>query len=194
MEWMLDNLGTVAAVLAAVFVMIGSIFGAGRWVERINTEHTTLQGNIDRNLQAFRDFAREIRDDVRDIQKDIKGILLHLRPETTASGSPIRLTDLGRSISETLGAPAWAASHAETLVERVIEAPPYDIQELAFQHVEMEFPDDGAEDKAMEALIKQCAYENGLKRKQVLDVLAIELRDCLLRLRQLDSPEESHRG
>ena len=192
MGWVLDNLGTVAAIVVAVAVMIGSIFGAGKWVERINTKHTTLQNSIDLNLQAFKDFAREIRDDIRDIQKDIKGILLHLRPDTIASGSPIRLTDLGRSISEVLGASAWAANHAEALADRVADLPAYDIQALAFDHVEGEFPDDGAEDKKMDALIKQCAYDRGLRRKQVLDVLSIELRDRLLRMRGLEPPEESH--
>ena len=72
-----------------------------------------------------------------------------------------------------------------TLVDQVVDAPAYDIQELAFKYVE-DFTPDGA----MESRIKQCAYENGLKRKQVLDVLAIELRDRLLRLRQMDPPGE----
>ena len=185
MEWISDNLGTVAAVVAAVAVMVGSIFGAGRWVERINTKHTTLQGNIDRNLQAFKDFAREIRDDVREVREDIKGILLHLKPDTVISGSPLRLTDLGQSISRKLGASAWATERAEQLIGRVSDAAAYDIQAFAFEYVEKERPPDDA----MEATIKQCAYEHGLKHKQVLNVLAIELRDRLLRLRQLEPPE-----
>lgn len=162
---------------------IVALVGVGIWVGKVNSQSST-----------FSSFMEEIRTELSRIHSRIDDIFGKLGSSTTRTGSPIQLTDLGQSISETLGAPAWAASHAEMLVDRVIKAPAYDIQALAFQYVEKEFPDDGAEDTAMDALIKQSAYENGLKRKQVLDVLAIELRDCLLRLRQLDPPKESHRG
>ena len=52
----------------------------------------------------------------------------------------------------------------------------YDIQELCFDYVKNEWkvPDE------TESLIRECAYENGTDRKQVLDVIAVELRDRLL--------------
>ena len=53
---------------------------------------------------------------------------------------------------------------------------PYEIQELCFKHVQEEYgpPED------VEALVRQCVFDNGISRKEVLDVIAIELRDRLL--------------
>ena len=65
----------------------------------------------------------------------------------------------------------------------------YVVSNTGFTYVRREFPDDGVEDKAMDMLIKQSAYDNGLRRSQVIDVLAIELRDRLLRMRGLVPPE-----
>lgn len=153
--------------------VVSGLIAIGIWIGKINEHRSTVSA-----------FMAEIR-------KDIKDILGKLGPSTTKTASPIQLTDLGQSVSEALGASAWAANRAEKLADRVGDAPAYDIQVLAFEYVEKEFTDETT-DKAMDAKIKQCAYENGLKRSQVLDVLAIELRDRLLRLRQLEPPEEPH--
>ena len=174
-EWYTNPVVWIGAITA--LVIIGRVvFQIGQW-----------KGNVDTNRRDFKSFMDEIRTELSRIHSRIDDIFGKLGgPATLNTASPITLTDLGRSISETLGASAWAANRAETLIERVIEAPAYDIQVFTFEYVEGEFTPDAA----MEATIKQCAYENGLRRKQVLDVLAIELRDQLLRLRQLDPPEE----
>lgn len=150
--------------------VVSGLIAIGIWIGKINEHRSTVSA-----------FMAEIR-------KDIKDILGKLGPSTTKTASPIQLTDLGQSVSEALGASAWAANRAEKLADQVGDAPAYDIQVLAFEYVEKEFTDKTT-DKAMDAKIKQCAYENGLKRSQVLDV---ELRDRLLRLRQLEPPEEPH--
>ena len=147
--------------------VVSGLIGIGIRVGKINEHRSTVST-----------FMEEIR-------KDIKTILGRLGPATTQTASPIRLTDLGRSISDALGASAWAADRVADLAERIADMPAYDIQVLAFEYVEEFTPDEAMEDR-----IKQCAFENGLKRKQVLDVFAIELRDRLLRLRQLEPPEK----
>ena len=123
-----------------------------------------------------------------EIRKDIKDILGRLRPATVGTGSPTTLTDLGLSISQVLGASAWAERHAKILASQAAGVPAYRTEEIAFNYVGDKFkPDDAMEeadkstpDDAMEERIKQCAYENGINRRKVLDVLAIELRDALL--------------
>ena len=50
---------------------------------------------------------------------------------------------------------------------------PCEVQELCFEYTTEEYqPAANLEDR-----IRMCAYENGVKRHQVLRVLAIELRD-----------------
>ena len=114
-----------------------------------------------------------------EIRKDIKDILGRLRPATVGTGSPTTLTDLGLSISQVLGASAWAERHAKILASQAAGVPAYRTEEIAFNYVGDKFKPDDAMDDAKER-IKQCAYENGINRRKVLDVLAIELRDALL--------------
>ena len=175
MDWAIENPGTVAALVGAIAVLIGSIFGAGRWVERINTSHIRLRDDIDRNLAAFKVFAREIRDDVREVRNDIKSILLHLNPLSVTSGSPLHLTDLGQSISDEMNVPGWAERTAPELMERAQGMTAYKVQEMCFEYVQKWEPPHGLDEE-----IDAAAYTRGMKRKGVLDVFAVELRDQLL--------------
>lgn len=175
MDWVIKNLGTVAALVVAIAVLIGSIFGAGRWVERINTSHTKLRNDIDRNLSAFKEFAREIRDDMREVRNDIKSILLHLEPLPVARGSPLRLTDLGQSISDELNVAGWAERTAPELREKAKGMTAYKVQEMCFKYVQEWVPPHDLDEK-----IDAAAYTRGMKRKGVLDVFAVELRNELL--------------
>ena len=86
------------------------------------------------------------------------------------------MTELGRTISNRLNADALVEELAAHLQEKARGKQPYEIQEMSFEFASNEYdpPDD------VEALIKACAYDNGLKRQQVLDVLAIVWRDKLL--------------
>ena len=160
MDWFGSAVAWVGA-LAGLSVVVGIIFAAGQW-----------KGRVDSDRDTFRSTLKEIRD-------DIKRIFQLLPRETIGGSSPLQLTDLGRSISQTLDAAQWAENTSRRLAGRTEGQSPYDIQSMAFDYVEKEFEPDGD----MESQIKQCAYENGLRRKQVLDVLAIELRDALLALR-----------
>ena len=98
-------------------------------------------------------------------------------PTTSTSGSPITLTDLGRKISARLDAGAIADSLVPKTHNRVSGMHPYEVLEPCFDYIrgsEFAPPDD------VKALILQCAFDNGFNRDQVLDVIAIELRDRLL--------------
>ena len=157
--------------LSLAAVVVGAIFSIGQWKGRLDADRSTLRKDIDSDRVTIRDFMAEIR-------ADIKKIFERLPPPlTTVAGvSPLRLTELGRKISARLTASAIADGLAPHLRERVAGLQPYEIQELCFAYIRDEYepPDD------LRTLILQCAFDNGIDREQVLNVIAIELRDQLL--------------
>ena len=156
-EWFANPLFWIA-FLSLLSVAAGAIFAFGQW-----------KGKVDSDRASFKGFMTEVRN-------DIKEILGRLPSHTLTGSSPLRLTDLGRTISERLDAPALAQDLAPFLQERIKGKTPYEIQEMCFDYIRHEYkpPDE------VEALIKTCAYDNGIDRGQVVDVLAVELRDRLL--------------
>ena len=79
-------------------------------------------------------------------------------------------------MSETLHGKDWARKIAKEIGEEVVGLSPYDVQEFCSNYVHKVLEPD----EEQETRIKQCAYEHGVKREQVLNVLAIELRDVFL--------------
>ena len=156
-EWFTNPVVWIG-IISVMSVLIGAIFGIGRWV-----------GTVNANQTSFKAFMTEVRD-------DIKQILTRLSPATVTSGSPLRLTDLGRAISQTLDASEWAEGIAQTLTERIKGKQPYEIQDFCLEYIGHEFKPTAEQD----AKIKACAYENGITSEKVRDVLAVELRDKLL--------------
>ena len=135
----------------------GLIFGIGTWVGAVNADR-----------RSFKEFMTEVRD-------DLKKILARLPPRVFAGESPIELTDLGKNISTRLNGKDWAEEHAGPLREKIKGKEPYTVQEMCFEYAKGYEP---GED--MERMIQTIAYENGIKREDVLDVLALELRDRLI--------------
>ena len=143
-----------------LLVAASTLIGVGIWIGKVNEHRNTVHA-----------FMVEIRE-------DIKRILGRLPSATVGGHSPLQLTELGQSISEALDAPRWAEGSARMLAVRAKGKLPFDIQDFCMRYVHHEFHPSAD----LEAKIKSCAYENGIDSKQVLDVLAIELRDKLLTL------------
>lgn len=140
-----------------IFVGASIVIGIGIWV-----------GSVTTNQKNFREFMIEVRD-------DIKKILLKVSGEATSS-SPIRLTELGEAMSKTFRGKDWATEKANVLSDRVKDKEAYEIQEFCQNYVRNELKPD----EELDARIGRCAYEHGVTREQVLNVLAVELRDILL--------------
>lgn len=157
---------TVVTMLVAVFVLL---FRTGKWVGKTEADHKGLERGLEEHKNTLSAFMVEIRD-------DLKRILTRLPPATVAGASPLRLTDLGKVVSQAIGAASRAEGTAPALAKRVHGKQPPEIQELCFTYVTDEF----TPDEIMEARISTAAYENGIERGQVLRVLVIELRDRLL--------------
>ena len=102
--------------------------------------------------------------------------LVRLPSETLSRESPIQLTALGVEVASQIEAHTWAGEQAKTLRERVVGKAAYRIQNFAFEYARDEYePDEG-----FEILLEEVAYQKGISKEEVLDVLAIALRDELV--------------
>ena len=151
------------SIFNPVWIMVGLaaagiLVAIGKWIGAVSSDRA-----------AFKGFTETMRDDIKK--------MLQRRPSgTLASGGPLRPTDLGGRISESLNAPELAADLAAGLRSEAEGKHAYDIQELSFRFIRDEY----RPPKEIEDRIRQCAYDNGLDRDEVLDVLAVEIRDKLL--------------
>jgi len=139
-------------------VVIGMVFSVGAWAGHINL------------------FKKQVLKFMVEIREDIKKILQLLPRTPVASQSPLRLNDLGETISKQLKAKDWARATAPDLTNQLTVKRPYEIQEACFERVSKE---DFNADIPMARRILDCAFEHGLKEGQVRMVLGIELRDAV---------------
>lgn len=161
-NWVGSPLIVVAGLAAA-----SALTSIGIWVGKVNSDQN-----------AFIEFMQEIRTDIKEIRASIHAIFIRLPSSPVTGDSPLRLTGLGKSISKALSGRAWAEELAPELAERVRGCQPYEIHDVCFDYVRNEFEPTAD----LDAKIRACAYEHAMSRDQVLDVVAVELRDRLLEL------------
>lgn len=152
---MADWLGTpliVTASLAVLYAVVRVI----RWTAA-----------VDLKLGQFTDFAKEVRD-------DIKQIFLRLPPVPVAGSSPLRLTDFGERMADFVDAKSWASDLAPSLRAEVAGKRPFEVDEFSRGYVQARLKDD------LQERVAACAYEFGVERDNVLKVLQVVLRDELL--------------
>lgn len=156
-------------IVPIVLVAIAAVTAIGKLIY--------WMGEVNADRKGVNDFMKEIRSDIRKI-------LRRLPAPTIKSGSPIQLTELGRSISDDLHARDWVERTAPSLTERVRGKQPFEIQAFCFDYVKDEF-----EPSATLLLrLQESAYDNSIDLDGVLDVLAVELRDRLLELAGAPTP------
>lgn len=143
---------------AIVFLVFSAITGIAYWA-----------GSTHRSVRTLERFMDEIR-------TDIKKIFEKLPPSTVAGDSPLQLTDLGKKVSEEIQASEWAKKIASAIALEVAGRHPYEVQEFCLEYVKKE----NILTEDMQNRVKTSAFENGIKKEQVLRVLAIRLRDELL--------------
>lgn len=157
--------------LSLAAVVVGFIFAVGRW-----------KGRLDSDREQFRTFMEKVETTLKVIQDKLESIRLDVTRieavrNTTSRSSPLRLTELGRKVSARLEATQWAEETAEALRENVKGMEPYGIHAYCREYVENTQLSD-----EMDVLIAACMSEYSIDEQQVLDVLAVELRDKLLDL------------
>ncbi len=128
------------------------------------------KGEVDNDRANFNDFMKEVR-------SDIKQLLTRLPEKPLSSSSPIRLTELGERISQSIDAKSWAEETAKKLKSDTEHSDPFEIQQKSFDEAKNFEPD--------EILLKKMrnsAFQEGIDIDDVKDVLGVELRDRLLSL------------
>lgn len=159
--------------LALAFAIVGMLVAAVRYVHyRQDKAHKqgTWEGEVNSDRAEFKTFMDEIR-------AKIDRIFERLPPSPVASGSPLKLTELGERISHVLNGKDWARDHAREFSGKLAGKTNYEIQEMCKNYTRDDY--DPADD-TMDERIDDCAFEFGISRQSVLDVLAVELRDVLI--------------
>ena len=151
--WLTNPLTYILAL-----AVCGAFAKAFMWVGSVNSDRQHWRRTIDQ------------------IATDIKTVLTRLPPATIMSGSPTALTELGETISRKINARKLARTLAAELGSEVKGKHPYEVEEFCFKYVKNFEPTDEQRD-----LVQTAAYENGLDTEDVFDVIAVELRDELLR-------------
>ena len=161
----------LAWVVPVGLTIVVLLIGVGRWAGNIAA---TLKHQKE-NTAADHTVLMKLVDD---IHRDIQQILQRVPLKSTNQGSPLRLTNVGKEISEELCIRKWADRHRYGLVDAVSDKTHYGVQVCCFEYVQ----EDSTFTDEEQVAIDGAAYERGIPRQQVLDVYAVELRDTLLEL------------
>ena len=125
--------------------VVAVLVGIGIWV-----------GSIQANQRAFKDFMKEVRD-------KLDKILEWQLSKTVTSESPLKLTKLGQTISESLDVPSLVENLFPELSERAKGKNPYDVQELCFKFIRGEYKPDAALNERMKARCRAQRAHEGLR-------------------------------
>ncbi len=162
----------------------------GEWKGAVDADRAALKGfgewkgAVDTDRKSFKEFMKKVRDDLKEIRNDIGKIFVRIGPKVSVGQSPVRLSDLGSSISKEINALEWAEKVASAVQGQVKGLEAYEIQDFSFKYAENETHYSDQEQRD----IRRSAYENGVTDEQVRRVLGIELRDRLLELVSMDPP------
>ena len=157
---------TVPAAIIATIGVIAVLVRIGMWIGRVNSDR-----------DSFKEFMEAVRDDFKEVRADIKNILVKVSgPQTVERGRPLRLTELGKEIADEIGAYSIAHELSERVQREIEGMTAHDIQEFCMTYVN----DEWVLEPHHERSIKDAAFNHGVIMKQVLEVIAIELRDIPL--------------
>jgi len=165
----LETIITIVVVLSAAFGIITLILRIGEW-----------KGNVNSDRENFKSFIEKVEKRLEDIADKIS----RLSSKTLENNSPVSLTELGKSISQEINASNWAEGIALKFVDDLQGSRAYEIEKFSFSCLR---GNKAVLSEAMNEKIEICAYEHGLPKTEILDVLAVELRDELLKLLKIDS-------
>ena len=157
----------IRPIIVVTIPTIGLVVWLARWF-----------GKHSEWVKGMEEFKQDTKETLAEIREDIKKLLAAQPRSVIAGASPMQLTDLGKEVSECVGAAAWAEQLAPQLIDDVKANNAYEVQEFCVGFMREDYEPTAEQDQSF----KQCAYDHGIKLEQVLDVCAVELRDRLLRL------------
>ncbi len=163
----MPDLGFNPIWIVVALSVAGAPFAFGRWVGAVNGDRI-----------SFNQFMGRIGNDIRELRQDIKDLLRRQDSPTIERNSPLRLSETGQRVSADLDLPGMARKIAVSVKPEIKGKLPYDIQEFCFNYIREKYEFSTNDEVRM----KQWAFENGIGHDNVLDALAIVLRDELLDL------------
>lgn len=194
-EWITPQLviSTVAVLVALAVVLVK----VGRWTGKVDTEITDLKedvGELKEDVGVLKEDVGALKEDVGALKKEVGGLkkdvgglaklvqeikvkldrVLSRSPQLAQPGSPIQLTEKGREAAEGMHADIWAAPHVNALLEKSKGRKEHAIYALCLTYVL-----DGRDIWPENA--DEVAYEHGVLVEALATVLAITLRDKLLK-------------
>ena len=128
-----------------------------------------------KGVHGLRKDVHELRKGVHGLRKDVHGLLGVTRGVNKAGG-PLTLTELGKQVVKCLESKDIFQNLEPLPSDRIHKKQPFEIHGICFEYIYNEL----IPSSEMDAAIRFCAYENGVKYNDVLEVIAIELRDRLL--------------
>ena len=173
--------GMIIAGLSALFAGI-AIFAAIRALRETGRAETEIDGQWKERVEVL---SGRIVKEISELRQ-----VVHSSPghQMVTSSSPPRLTDLGKIVSKDIGVVAWVDRVSDTLLDQVQGKDAREVQDFCLEYVESADLDGAAEQRA----IHYAAGQPGLGANDIRRVLAIELRDKLLREAGLEAPEGSY--
>ena len=200
MSWL-----TIAGAIAAIVTAFAGAVGCGilianfisRSKDKLRSEGVK-EGSLNTNIQHLLSSVKVIMDDIGILKADVSGLKANvggLRADVDGlkasvhklegnankrvimDESPQALTKEGKAISKEIGAKDIAQMIAPKMAKRVRGLSAYKIQKECMDYLFLEFNPEGE----IEERIESSAYQRGIELSSMKLVIAIELRDILLK-------------
>lgn len=156
-EWITD--------IRAIIAIVAAVGGIGYWIGQVNTDR-----------KSFKEFMKELKNDVGEIRNDIKSILSRLSPPIVAGKSPIQLTEYGKELAEKASMHQVASRLAPILLDSIGDFETFEVHDFCLNYARSELPE------TEERQVSKGAFEAGASKDDIRLILAILLRNELLRL------------
>lgn len=170
-------LGIVIGGASLLLYLLDKAEKRGAWKSEVNTDR-----------EKFSTFMVEVDKKLNKISNQLEKFRRRLS-KTAEIQSPAQLTPLGEKVSKSIDAKKWVEETAPLMRNRVRRKTSYEVQDICYDFVkgasfyETRSASPGTFTPPGYLNLHQlygCAFENGISLDEVLDVLAIELRNYIL--------------
>ena len=159
MDW---NTPTPYVAIGAAAAVLTLFFAVGRHLWERAEKKAEWRGRTDES--------------VGNLKTTLANIEYYLR-RIFERGLPEKVADSNSPVSEHVGAADWAREEAAKLHSQLEGKEAFEVHEFAQEHVQ----DDSHLGEDIDRRMRKTAYEKNVEIAQVRTVLAVELRDALLR-------------
>ena len=169
----------ISAAISATAVFTTYFLGKRERKSKRDSDHEQWVGEVNADLTWLKDTVANIKDEVSGIRDVVFDILWHLSGGAITRKSPLQLTSFGEKISRDVGAQLWVErlSRSGQLRSEIRGMSHREVEEFCLGFVLSRLNPSDQERRTLE----ECAHDNGVDLSVVRRVLAIELRNELLK-------------